>query len=173
MRQLVIARRPFLKQKPLLYFDENFPEAVVSHFALTSYWKSKVKVTSASERGTIGRPDKFHYTYCQKRKYTLVTLDRDFDNDKEYPFTSGNMPGIIIIRANSSEVRQIIDILGRILTFLMSIPLPRSFLLETKFIAGRDNVQMRGRNAATKEIRSLQVRVGVTTIREICEFFDF
>jgi len=46
-------------------------------------------------------------------------------------------------------------------------------LIETKFVAGRDNVQMRGRNSATKEIKSLQVKAGVTTIREIREFFDF
>lgn len=169
----MIAERPFLKQKLLLYFDENFPDAVVSHFASARRWKMKIKITSAYDSGTLGQPDRFHYTYCQKRRNTLVTLDRDFDNDQQFPFTSGNMPGIIVIRANSSEVSQIIDILTRILTFLMRIPLPRSFLLETKFLAGRDNVVMRGRDATTKEIKSLQVKAGVTTVREIREFFDF
>jgi len=127
----VATPRPFLKQKVLLYFDENFPGAVISQFASASRWKKKFKVTGASECSTLGQPDSSHYTFCQKHKYTLVALDRDFDNDQQYPFTFGMMPGIIMIRASSSEVDQIIDILTRVLTFLIWMPLPRAFLRQS------------------------------------------
>jgi predicted nuclease of predicted toxin-antitoxin system len=165
--------RTFLKQKILLYFDENFPDAVVSHFANSSNWQKKIKVTNAAECGTLGQEDKFHYSFCQKKRFTLVTLDRDFENDQLYPFTSGMMPGIIIIRANSSETARIIDIFSRVLAFLTWIPFPKSFLLETKIIAGRDSVLMRARNANTKEIRSLYIIPGVTLENNVRHYFGF
>ena len=146
---------------------------MIGHFAESAYWKKKVKVTSALKWGTLGQPDSFHYKFCKKHSFTLVTLDRDFDNDQDYPFTAGQMPGIIMLRANSCDVRQIQDILTRVLRFLTWIPFPRSFLTETKFVAGRDNVLMRGRDARTKEIKALQVKAGATTMREIRAFFHW
>lgn len=167
------ARKSFLKQKLFLYFDENFPTAVVNHFMSARRWRKKVSITTAVERGNLGKPDRFHYSYCQKYRLVLVTLDRDFDDDQAYPFGFGSMCGIIMIRASSASVVQITDILTRILIFLTRIPFQRSFLLETKFIASRDGVIMRGRDADTKEIKSLSVTAGETTISEIRRFFHY
>jgi len=102
-----------------------------------------------------------------------VTLDLGFNSDKQYPFSHGEMAGIIMIRSSSSEVNHIIDVLSRLLDFLLRLPFPRAFLLESKFVATRDGVVMRGRDASTGEIKSLQVTAGLTTTREIREFFSY
>jgi hypothetical protein len=102
-----------------------------------------------------------------------VTLDYDFNSDRLYPFTNGKMAGIIIIRASSSEVLRVINILSRFLEFTLALPFPKLFLLETKVIAAQLDVIMRGRDAVTKEIKALRVRAGVTTAREIREFFSY
>jgi predicted nuclease of predicted toxin-antitoxin system len=166
-------KRPFLKQKLALYFDENVPAAVVFYFSRDRFWKKKVRVASAHNAGTVGHPDVSHHAHCQRHRYTLVTLDRDFDDDQRFPFTNGKSAGIIMIEASSAEVDAIVDILSRVLRFLVSLPFPKSFLLETKFIAGRDNVVIRGRNASTKEVKAISVTAGATTIQEIREFFNF
>jgi len=83
------------------------------------------------------------------------------------------MPGIIIVRASSSEIGRIVDMLSRMLEFLILLPFPKAFLLETKLIVGRDGVTMRGRDATTKEIKTLRVTAGATTTREIRHFFSY
>jgi hypothetical protein len=75
-------RLPYLKHKPRLYFDENFPPEISSHFC-RPYWKKKLYVTSAAQKRHCGKADIFHHNYCTKLGYTLVTLDLDF-NKTEY-----------------------------------------------------------------------------------------
>jgi predicted nuclease of predicted toxin-antitoxin system len=94
----------FIKHKPRLYFDENFPVEAIDHFR-SPYWKKRLWITSAGEQGHQGQSDRFHYSYCQRHGYTLVTLDDDFNDDRLYPFTHGKMPGIIIIKAKSGRRR--------------------------------------------------------------------
>jgi predicted nuclease of predicted toxin-antitoxin system len=167
------SKRPFLKHKFSLYFDENIPDRVVRYFRSGPSWWKKVKITSARELGLGGRSDSFHYDYCQRHKHTLVTRDLDFDNDKIFPFTFGRMPGIIMIKASSDDVARIIDILGRALTFVTWLPLPRAFLAETNLWPAVDGVTMRGPDSETHEIKSLHAIAGVTLTREIREFFSF
>ena len=165
-------KRPYFKQKLRLYFDENFPERVVRHFS-ASYWNKKIKIITASGTSNLRKSDRFHYRYCLSHGHTLVTLDMDFNNDRLYAFTDGKMSGIIIIRASSSEVWRIIEVLSRLLTFLLTLPFPRAFLLETKIVAGRDGVLMRGRDASTKEVKAIRITPGVTTAGEIREAFSY
>jgi len=173
MLSATVMKRPYLKQKPRLYFDENFPERVISHFSTHRYWKKKIKAISSITEGNSGRSDRFHYLYSQRHGYTLVTLDYDFNNDCLFPFTNGHMPGIIIVCASSSNVRQIIDVPARLLAFLLMLPLPNAFLTETKFIGTRHGATIRGRDASTREIKCLRVRAGQTTTRDVRQFFSF
>lgn len=165
-------RRPYFKQKPILYCDENVPRAVVDHFK-RSFWKKKVKIISAGDVDNYSRSDRFHYIFCRQNKYTLVTLDRDFNYDRLYPFTTGHMYGIIIISVSKSDPVRVTDVLARILAFVTGLPFPKAFLMETKFVAGRDGVIIRGRHSVTHRVVALQVTAGVTTIREIRQFFAF
>jgi hypothetical protein len=169
----MLAKRPFLKHKILLYFDENIPDRVTRHFRVAPAWNRKVKIITARESRTGGQSDAFHYNYCLRRGHTLVTLDLDFNNDSYYPFTSGKMAGIIMIKASSADASRIIDILGRTLDWLTRLPLPRAFLAESKLVAGRDGATMRGRDFVTKEIKTIHVVAGMTRTVEIREFFSF
>jgi predicted nuclease of predicted toxin-antitoxin system len=121
--------RPYLKQKPRLYFDENVPEEVTYHFRDSSYWKSKVRTTTAFLEGNVKRSDLFHYRFCQRHRLTLVTLDDDFADDRRYPFTHGMMAGIIIVRASSSAPPAIVGLLAMLLDFVIIFPFPRGLLL--------------------------------------------
>ena len=143
-------KRPFFKQKPILYFDENFPVSAMEHFRTNSYWKKKVKVQSAVEDGNNGQPDKFHFGYCKRNAYTLVALDGDFNDDRVYPFAYGDMPGVIMIKETKSQVRRIVVVLSSVLDFVLLAPFPKGFLLESKFIASGEGCVMRGRDARTK-----------------------
>jgi predicted nuclease of predicted toxin-antitoxin system len=166
-------KRPFFKQKVALYFDENIPPEVISFFGTDRYWQKKVKVTSAQEAGNAGHDDSSHYSYCWNRRYTLVTLDRDFDDDQRFPFRNRENAGIIMLKASSADVKSIVDILSRVLEFVVSLPFPKGFLTETKFTAGKDSVVIRGRDASTKEIKTMYVTPGVTKMGEIREFFSY
>jgi predicted nuclease of predicted toxin-antitoxin system len=164
-------RRRYRKQKPRLYFDENFPAEALDHFR-TPYWRRKLYVTSAAEQGHSGKSDKFHYAYCKTHDYTLVTLDFDFNNDRLYPFTQGSIAGVIIVRGSSSEVVTIANTLVQLLQFLLNFPYPRRFLADTKFLVARDAVTMRGRHTRTRHIKTLRVTRG-TTIWDVCQFFGY
>jgi predicted nuclease of predicted toxin-antitoxin system len=74
-------RRLFLKQKPILYFDENFPLSVLAHFRKRARWKKKIKILSANELDNKGQSDSFQFAYCMRNNYTLVTFDEDFADD--------------------------------------------------------------------------------------------
>jgi predicted nuclease of predicted toxin-antitoxin system len=161
----------FVKHKPRLYFDENFPAEAIEHFR-SSHWKRRLWITSADEQGHRGQSDRFHYSHCQRHGYTLVTLDDDFNDDRLYPFTHGNMPGVIMIKAKSADVVRIANMLVTLLSFLLRLPFPKAFLTETKFIVAQDGVVMRGRHSVTQRVKTLRVLAGTTT-REVRAFFGY
>lgn len=76
-----------VKQKPIVYFDENVPAAFVDHFRQGSWWKKKIKVMSAVDLGNQGQSDDFHFRYCAKSGYTLVSFDTDFNDDTAFTVT--------------------------------------------------------------------------------------
>ena len=83
------------------------------------------------------------------------------------------MHGIIMIRASSAEVLRVANVLATLLAFLIRLPFPKGFLAETKFIVAQGGVTMRGRDSATRQIKSLRVLAGVTTTREVRAFFHY
>jgi hypothetical protein len=130
------------------------------------YWR-------AHQQCRLGQSDPFHYTHCERHRYTLVTLDADFNDDRRYPFTHGNMPGIIMVRGSSAEVQRVANTLATLLDFLLRLPWPKAFLAETKFVVARDGVIMRGRDGVTRQLKSLRVLAGRTTVRQVRAFFSY
>src|SRR5260221_6493844 len=106
------ARRLYLKQKPILYFDENVPPSIVDHFRKGSGWKKKIKVLSAVELGNQGQSDDFHFGYCSREGYTLVSFDTDFNDDTAYPFSNGKMHGVITVKETKSNASRSIGVLS-------------------------------------------------------------
>ena len=166
-------RRPYLKQKPSLYFDENFPAPVLDHFRKGSRWKKKVKVLSAAELGNKGQSDEFQFAYCMRNGYTLVTFDEDFNDDTAYPFANGNMHGVVVVKDTKRSTDRSKVVLSNLLEFVLTTPFPKAFLLETKFIISGEGCVMRGRDAETKEIKSMQIVAGRTRMSEVRKYFSY
>jgi len=146
---------PFLKQKLFLYFDENFPKEIVESIMQDKYWKKICHTTSALREGNLGKDDSFHYFYCKKKRFTLITLDSDFMDDKEFPIS--NIFGIIRIDSPQSDINRIHYLLNTILSFLYSIPRPRGFVGDTKFEVSSRGCLVRGKDAVTREIKSMLI----------------
>lgn len=166
-------RRPFLKQKPILYFDENFPASVIAHFRKGSRWKKKFKVLSAIDVGNKGKGDEFHFSYCGRNGYTLVTLDGDFNDDTAYPFSNGNMNGVVMVKEGKGNEQHIEGILAGFLHFIETTPFPKSFLSESKFTVSGKGCVMRGRDIQTKEVKSMHIVSGKTRIGDVWKHFSY
>jgi predicted nuclease of predicted toxin-antitoxin system len=161
---------PFLKQKLFLYFDENFPKEIVESIIQDKYWKKIYRTTSALREGNLRKDDNFHYSYCKRKRFTLVTLDSDFMDDKKFPIS--NIFGIIRIDSPQSDINRIHYLLNKILSFLYSIPRPRGFVGDTKFEVSSRGCLVRGRDAVTKEIKSMQIH-GSNTQFDLMKYFNW
>jgi len=141
-----------------LYFDENFPVPVLDHFRKGSRWKKKVKALSAIDLSNEGKSDEFHFAYCTRNGYTLVTFDEDFNDDAAYPFANGSMPGVVMVKETKGNVQKTADVLSGLLDFVLTTLLPKAFLSESKFTI--EGCVMRGRDVRTKEVKSLHIISG-------------
>jgi hypothetical protein len=164
-------RRPYLKQKPILYFDENVPAPFVSHFRKGTWWKKKIKVLGAVDLGNQGRSDDFHFQYCSRLGYTLVSFDTDFNDDTAYPFSNGHMHGVIMLKGAKNNSDRKSDF-SALLSFVLDTPFPKSFLLESKFIISNEGCVMRGRDVKTKQIKSLHIASGKTRLGDVWKHFS-
>jgi predicted nuclease of predicted toxin-antitoxin system len=166
-------RRPYLKQKPILYFDENVSAAIVDHFRKGSAWKKKLKVLSAVELGNQSQSDQSHFQYCSRQGYTLVSFDTDFNDDKAYPFSNGKMHGVIIVKEGKGNASRTIGVLSALLDFVLATPFPKAFLIESKFVTSGEGCVMRGRDVKTKEIKSLRIVSGKTRMGDVWGHFSY
>jgi predicted nuclease of predicted toxin-antitoxin system len=166
-------RQPFLKQKPVLYFDENIAVSVLDHFRKGSRWKKKIKVLSAIELGNKGKSDEFHFAYCARNGYTLVTFDDDFNDDAVYPFGNGTMHGVVMVKDRKGDPKNAERLLANFLNFIQTTPYPKSFLAESKFTVSGEGCVMRGRDLVTKQVKSFHIVAGRTKVSEVWKHFSY
>jgi predicted nuclease of predicted toxin-antitoxin system len=164
-------RQPYVKQKFRLYLDANFPRNIVKVLETSSNWRRKCKIYSASDLGFEKKDDLFHFGYCRKNKLVLVTLDKDFMDDSKYPFSE--IPGIIRIAGKKNDAVTILTNLRQLLDFLSLFSFPRSFIGDTKFEVTSSGCLIRGRDAVTREIKSVTIRPGdsVSKVRKAFGYF--
>ncbi len=110
-----------LSARPRIYADANVPAGLVAHMRLRLQWD----VLFVVEEDTLRRaPDLEHYRLAQQLRRTLVTMDRDYLDDKRFPPDEGS--GVLVI--NAPDERQLTLLLERIDRSLFSddapIPLP-------------------------------------------------
>ena len=97
------------------------PAGLVAHMRLRLQWD----VLFVVEEDTLRRaPDLKHYRLAQQLRRTLVTMDRDYLDDKRFPPDEGS--GVLVI--NAPDEQQLTLLLERIDRNLFSddapIPLP-------------------------------------------------
>jgi hypothetical protein len=124
---------------------------------------------SAVELGNQGQSDEFHFEYCSRQGYTLVSFDTDFNDDAAYPFSNGKMHGVIMVKETKNSPNRSIGVLSALLV----TPFPKSFLLESKFVASGEGFVMRGRDAETKEVKSLHIEAGKTRMSDVRSHFSY
>ena len=110
-----------LSARPRIYADANVPAGLVAYMRLRLQWD----VLFVVEEDTLRRaPDLKHYRLAQQLRRTLVSMDRDYLDDKRFPPGEGS--GVLVI--NAPDEQQLTLLLARIDRTLFSddvpIPLP-------------------------------------------------
>ena len=113
-----------LSPKPRIYADANVPSWLVAHMRERLGWD----VLFVLEEDDLRRaPDAKHYQLAQQLRRTLITMDRDFLDDREFPLASSG--GVLVI--NAPDDRQLSSLVDRIDRLLVRpdesddpIPLP-------------------------------------------------
>lgn len=83
-----------LVDEPRIYADANIPSGVVAFMRSTLGWD----VLFVLEHDELRRaPDLHHYRLARQLGRTLVTLDRDYIDDRRFP--EAESPGVIVFSA--------------------------------------------------------------------------
>ena len=83
-----------LVEEPRVYADANIPSGVVGFMRSTLGWD----VLFVLEHDDLRRaPDLHHYRLARQLGRTLVTLDRDYTDDRRFP--TAESPGVIVFSA--------------------------------------------------------------------------
>ena len=93
--------------QPRVYADANVPAGLVAHMRTALKWD----VLSVIEEDDLRRaPDLRHYRLARQLRRTLITMDRDYLDDRRFPPGEGG--GVLVIHA--PDERQLALLLGRI-----------------------------------------------------------
>ena len=96
-----------LLARPRIYADANVPSGIVAHMRVRLQWD----VLFVLEQDDLRRaPDVKHYQLAQQLRRTLVTLDRDYLDDRRFP--PEQCGGVLVIHA--PDERQLSGLLDRI-----------------------------------------------------------
>ena len=96
-----------LVARPRIYADANVPAGLVAHMRVRLQWD----VLFVLEQDDLRRaPDLKHYQLAQQLRRTLVTMDRDYLDDRRFPPLSSG--GVLVIHA--PDERQLASLLDRV-----------------------------------------------------------
>src|SRR5437660_10375281 len=98
-----------LTARPRIYADANVPAGIVAHMRLRLGWD----VLFVLEENDLRRaPDVKHYELALQLRRTIVTLDRDYLDDRRFPPEASG--GVLIINApNERELSALLDRVDR------------------------------------------------------------
>ncbi len=100
-----------LSPRPRIYADANVPAGLVAHMRERLKWDVLFVL---EEDGLRRAPDVKHYRLAQQLRRTLVTLDRDYLDDRRFP--PGEGAGVLVISApDERELSALLDRLDSML----------------------------------------------------------
>jgi hypothetical protein len=104
-----------LTARPRIYADANVPAGIVAHMRQRLQWD----VLFVLEDDELRRaPDVRHYQLAQQLRRTLVTMDRDYLDDRRFPV--GESGGVLVI--NAPDERELSSLLDRVNRLLFQTP---------------------------------------------------
>jgi len=83
-----------LSPRPRIYADANVPAGLVRHMRVRLGWDVLFVL---EEDGLRRAPDATHYRLARQMRRTLVTLDRDYLDDRRFP--PAESCGVLVIQA--------------------------------------------------------------------------
>jgi hypothetical protein len=93
--------------RPRIYADANVPAGLVEYMRLRLQWD----VLFVIEEDELRRaPDIKHYRLAEQLRRTLVTMDRDYLDDRRFPPAEGC--GVLVI--NAPDERQLFALVTRV-----------------------------------------------------------
>jgi len=100
-----------LSPRPRIYADANVPAGLVAHMRERLDWD----VLFVLEEDELRRaPDLRHYRLARQLRRTLITLDRDYLDDRRFPPGEGS--GVVVIQApNERELAKLLTRIDRLL----------------------------------------------------------
>ncbi len=96
-----------LAPRPRIYADANVPSGIVAHMRTRLRWDVLFVLEEADLRRA---PDLKHYQLAHQLRRTLVTLDRDYLDDRRFPLDGCG--GVLVVQA--PDERQLAALLDRI-----------------------------------------------------------
>lgn len=98
-----------LTARPRIYADANVPAGLVAHMRSHLHWD----VLFVLEQDDLRRAsDVRHYQLAYQLRRTLVTLDRDYLDDRRFP--PGETGGVLVIQApNEHQLSLLLDRIDR------------------------------------------------------------
>ncbi len=96
-----------LTPRPRIYADANVPAGLVAHMRFRLNWDVLFVLEDADLRRA---PDVKHYRLAHQLRRTLVTMDRDYLDDRRFPPDESG--GVLVI--NAPDERQLSALLDRI-----------------------------------------------------------
>ena len=100
-----------LTARPRIYADANVPAGIVTHMRARLRWD----VLFVLEEDDLRRaPDVKHYQLAQQLRRTLVTMDRDYLDDRRFPPDASG--GVLVVNApDERELSSLLDRIDRVL----------------------------------------------------------
>lgn len=96
-----------LSPRPRIYADANVPAGLVAHMRIRLEWD----VLFVMEEDELRRAtDEKHYQLAAQLRRTLVTMDRDYLDDRRFPPADGS--GVLVI--NAPDERLLSSLLDRV-----------------------------------------------------------
>jgi hypothetical protein len=100
-----------LTPQPRIYADANVPAGLVAHMRMRLRWDVLFVLEQAELRRA---PDVKHYQLAQQLRRTLVTMDRDYLDDRRFPPDASG--GVLVIQApDEAQLTALLDRLDRTL----------------------------------------------------------
>lgn len=104
-----------LTARPRIYADANVPAGLVAYMRLRLDWD----VLFVLEEDELRRAsDQKHYQLAHQLRRTLVTMDRDYLDDRRFP--PGQSAGVLVV--NAPDERQLALLLARVDRMLFRPP---------------------------------------------------
>ncbi len=94
-----------LVPRPRIYADANVPAGLVAHMRAALHWDVLFVL---EEAGLRRASDAKHFQLAQQLRRTLVTMDRDYLDDRRFP--PADSGGVLVINApNERELAALLD----------------------------------------------------------------